>query len=166
MRAGIAFGSNLGDRLLMLRQARTCVKASQLLAPPYLVSGIYLTSPVDCPEGSEPFLNGVMEAELTGDPAALLRELRGVEQALGRSARAKGNAPRCIDLDLLYAGDCEMSTGELVLPHPGISGRRFVLAPLTEIRPGLVLPGQTETVAQLLKNLPDKDSAEILDAKW
>jgi 2-amino-4-hydroxy-6-hydroxymethyldihydropteridine diphosphokinase len=169
MRAGIAFGSNLGDRLLMLRQARTCVVASQWLAPPFLMSGVYLTSPVDCPEGSEPFLNAVLEGELTGEPVALLRELRLLENALGRPVGAKRNAPRCIDLDLLYAGDCEMRTEELVLPHPGISGRRFVLAPLAEIRPGLLLPGEWETVSQLLKRLDDGDSeesAELLDAKW
>jgi 2-amino-4-hydroxy-6-hydroxymethyldihydropteridine diphosphokinase len=107
MRAGIAFGSNMGDRLLMLRQARACLVASPLLAPPFLASSIYLTSPVDCPPGSEPFLNAVLEAELTGDPLALLRDLRGLEKALGRPEKTKRNTPRCIDLDLLYVGDCE-----------------------------------------------------------
>ena len=166
MRAGIAFGSNLGDRLLFLRQARTCVLASQYLAPPILASGIYLTSPVDCPEGSEPFLNAVFEAELTGDPLALLRDLRGIENALGRPAGTARNAPRGIDLDLLYAGDLQIGTDELVLPHPGIATRRFVLEPLAEIRPGLVLPGQSVSVLQLLKKLPEGDSAELVDAKW
>jgi 2-amino-4-hydroxy-6-hydroxymethyldihydropteridine diphosphokinase len=166
MRVGIAFGSNLGDRLLLLRQARACVVASALLAPPFLASSIYLTSPVDCPPGSEPFLNAVLEAELTGEPIALLRDLRALEHGLGRPAGRGRNAPRLIDLDLLYAGDCEMRTGELILPHPRIAARRFVLAPLAEIRPGLILPGQTETVSQLLKKLPAGDSAEPLDARW
>jgi 2-amino-4-hydroxy-6-hydroxymethyldihydropteridine diphosphokinase len=166
MRAGIAFGSNLGDRLLLLRQARACMTASSLLAPPVRVSSVYLTSPVDCPPGSESFLNGVMEAELTGEPLELLREMRRLEQSLGRPARAKRNAPRMIDLDLLYAGDSELRTKELILPHPRIGERRFVLAPLSEIRPGLVLPGHTETVSQLLKKLPAGDTAEMLEAKW
>jgi 2-amino-4-hydroxy-6-hydroxymethyldihydropteridine diphosphokinase len=166
MRAGIAFGSNLGDRLLLLRQARACVTASALLSPPILPSSIYLTSPVDCPPDSDGFLNAVLEGELTGDPVALLRELRALEEGLGRPARRERNEPRAIDLDLLYAGDCEIRTDELVLPHPGISRRRFVLAPLAEIRPGLILPGQTETVSQLLKKLPAGDSAEALDEKW
>jgi 2-amino-4-hydroxy-6-hydroxymethyldihydropteridine diphosphokinase len=166
MRAGIAFGSNMGDRLLMLRQARSCLVASPLLGPPFLVSSVYLTSPVDCPPGSEPFLNAVLEAELTGDPLALFRTMRGLERALGRPEKSKRNAPRCIDMDLLYAGDCEMRTDELVLPHPGISARGFVLAPLAEIRPGLVLPGQTGTVSQLLKKLPPGDTVEMVDAKW
>jgi 2-amino-4-hydroxy-6-hydroxymethyldihydropteridine diphosphokinase len=143
MRAGIAFGSNLGDSLLLLRQARACILASPLLAPPVLISSVYLTSPVECPPGSDPFLNAVMEAELTGDPAALLRDLRALELALGRPARSGRNAPRVIDLDFLYAGDCEIRADDLILPHPRIARRRFVLAPLAEIRPGLILPGQT-----------------------
>ncbi|MGA3171226.1 MAG: 2-amino-4-hydroxy-6-hydroxymethyldihydropteridine diphosphokinase [Chthoniobacteraceae bacterium] len=166
MRAGIAFGSNLGDRLEILRRARACLLASPLLAPPILLSGIYLTSPVDCPAGSEPFLNSVLEAELTGDPVALLRDLRACERGLGRPARSPRNAPRVIDLDLLYAGDWNIKTDDLVLPHPQIAGRRFVLAPLAEIRPELILPGQSETVAQLLAKLPAGNSAELLDAKW
>jgi len=166
MRAGIAFGSNLGDRLLILRQARACLVASALLAPPILASSVYLTSPVDCPAGSDSFLNAVIEAELTGKPVALLRELRALERSLGRPARTKRNAPRPIDLDLLYVGNCECRAGGLVLPHPRISERRFVLAPLAEIRPGLILPGMSENIAQLLGKLPPGDSAEPLEATW
>ena len=166
MRAGIAFGSNLGESLQLLSQARACVLASQLLAPPVLISSIYLTSPVDCPPGSPTFLNAVLEAELTGDPTALLRDLRACEEGLGRPALSRRNAPRLIDLDLLYAGDCEISIDGLVLPHPRIGERRFVLAPLAEIRPGLILPGRTETIAQLLRNLPPGDAVEPLDARW
>jgi len=166
MRAGIAFGSNLGDRLLNLRQARACVMASPLIAGPIKVSRVYLTSPVDCPEGAEPFLNAAMEGELTGEPAALLRELRLLEEGLGRSRRAAKNLPRTIDLDLLYADDCVMKEEGLILPHPRISERRFVLAPLADLRPGLILPGQTLTVSQLLKKLKGTDTAEPLDATW
>jgi 2-amino-4-hydroxy-6-hydroxymethyldihydropteridine diphosphokinase len=122
--------------------------------------------PVDCPEGAEPFLNAVIEAELTGDAAALMRDLRTLEEGLGRPARSRRNAPRTIDLDLLYVDDRVMTIDGLTLPHPRIAQRRFVLAPLADIRPGLVLPGQTETVAQLLEKLPAGDTAEPLDAKW
>jgi 2-amino-4-hydroxy-6-hydroxymethyldihydropteridine diphosphokinase len=166
MRAGIAFGSNLGDSLQTLRQARAILLASPLLAPPILMSSIYLTSPVDCPPDSAPFLNAVLEAELTGDPLALMHDLRACEQGLGRPRRTLRNAPRTIDLDLLYAGDCELRADGLILPHPRIAARRFVLAPLAEIRPGLILPGQTETVAKLLGSLPSGDAAEPLDATW
>jgi 2-amino-4-hydroxy-6-hydroxymethyldihydropteridine diphosphokinase len=166
MRAGIAFGSNLGDRLQLLRHARACLVASHLLAPPLLTSRVYLTSPVDCPEGSEPFLNAVMEAELTGEPDGLLRDLRTLEAGLGRPARSQRNAPRSIDLDLLYVDDRQVQSGGLILPHPRITARRFVLTPLADIRPGMILPGQTETVAQLLRKLPPGETVEPLDATW
>jgi 2-amino-4-hydroxy-6-hydroxymethyldihydropteridine diphosphokinase len=166
MRAGIAFGSNVGNRLESLRRARISLLASPLLAPPILASSVYLTSPVDCPPGSEPFLNAVLEAELTGEPTALLRDLRACEEGFGRPARSGRNAPRTIDLDLLYAGDLELQTDGLILPHPRIGQRRFVLAPLAEIRPGLILPGDTETVARLLEKLPPGDTVEPLDAPW
>jgi 2-amino-4-hydroxy-6-hydroxymethyldihydropteridine diphosphokinase len=151
---------------MALRQARTRVVASAFLGPPLLASSIYLTSPVGCPPGSDSFLNAVLEAELNGDPAVFLRDLRALELGLGRPAHSKRNEPRTIDLDLLYAGDCEIRSDELILPHPRITRRRFVLAPLAEIRPGLILPGQSETVSELLKKLPAGDSVEALDATW
>jgi len=166
VRAGIAFGSNLGDRRRLLSQARACLLASPLLAPPILTSSLYLSSPVDCPPGSDSFLNAVLEAELTGEPAGLLEEMRACERGLGRTRTTARNAPRAIDLDLLYAGDCQIRTADLILPHPRLGGRRFVLAPLAEIRPGLILPGQARTVAQLLAGLPPGDSAEPLDTEW
>ncbi len=166
MRAAIAFGSNMGDRLQLLRHARACLVASHMLAPPLLMSRVYLTSPVDCPEGCEPFLNAVMEAELTGDAEGLMRDLHTLEEGLGRPARSRRNTPRTIDLDLLYVDDCVMNTKGLILPHPRLAERRFVLAPLADIRPGMILPGQTETVAQLLRKLRGNDTAEPLDATW
>jgi 2-amino-4-hydroxy-6-hydroxymethyldihydropteridine diphosphokinase len=168
MRAAIAFGSNLGDRLRMLRHARACLLASPLLAPPILASRIYLTSPVNCPPGSDSFLNAVLEAELTGAPADLLRDMRATEQALGRDRTGPNppNAPRNIDLDLLYAGQCQFATGHLILPHPRLAQRRFVLAPLAEIRPTLILPGQSRPVAELLDALPPGDLAEPIPEPW
>ena len=167
MRAGIAFGSNLGDRLRLLRQARACLLASPLITPPILTSRIYLTTPVDCPPGSESFYNAVMEAELTGAPEDLLRAMATCEQSLGRAGeRAGRNAPRSIDLDMLYAGDCVRETAGLILPHPRVAQRRFVLAPLADIRPDLVLPGQKKCVSELLDALPPGDLAEPIAEPW
>ena len=166
MRAGIAFGSNMGDRLQNLRQARACLMASALIAQPALKSSIYLTSPVDCPPSSDAFLNAVLEVDLTGTPEALLRDLRTCEEGLGRGPRTQRNGPRTIDLDLLYAGDCVLETGNLIVPHPRIAQRRFVLEPLAEIRPELVLPGQKLSVEQLLAQLPPGDSVERIDSTW
>ena len=150
----------------MLQLARTCVLASIHVSPPVLSSRLYATSPVDCPPGSEPFLNAVIEVGLVGEPEDLLRDLRHCEQALGRPSRALRHAPRGIDLDLLYAGDRQIETANLQLPHPRLAGRRFVLAPLSEINAGLVLPGQKRTVAELLSHLPPGETAEALDLPW
>jgi 2-amino-4-hydroxy-6-hydroxymethyldihydropteridine diphosphokinase len=67
---------------------------------------------------------------------------------------------------LLYAGECELRSDGLILPHPRMTARRFVLAPLADIRPGLMLPGQTETIRQLLAKLPPGDSAVPVQAEW
>ena len=166
MRAGIAFGSNLGESLQTLREARAMVEAIPLLGQPFVASSIYLTSPVGCPPGSAPFLNAVLEVELAGEPETLLRSLIACEQRLGRAARGERNEARIIDLDLLYAGDREIHLERITVPHPRIAVRRFVLAPLAEIRPDLVLPGQSESVSQLLAKLGGADSAETLDASW
>ncbi len=155
----------MGESLELMRKARALVLASPLLGPPFLASSVYLTSPVGCPPESAPFLNAVIEAELTGEPAGLLRELLVCEEGLGR-VRGERNGPRTIDLDLLYAGGMEVAREGLRLPHPRIGERRFVLAPLAEIRGGLVLPGQRRTVAQLLAELPEGETAERLEATW
>ena len=114
------------------------------------VSPFYETEPVDCPPGSGAFLNGVAIMEWQGGPHELLERLREIECALGRPAQREWHAPRPLDLDILYAGEAVMDTPDLILPHPRIAQRRFVLEPLADVRPGLVLPGQTRTVAELL----------------
>ncbi len=94
-----------------------------------------------------------MEIGYAGEPRELLAELREIERALGRPATHARNTARTLDLDLLYFGDAVIATAELELPHPRVTGRRFVLEPLAEIRPDLILPGQSENVADLLVKL-------------
>jgi 2-amino-4-hydroxy-6-hydroxymethyldihydropteridine diphosphokinase len=154
MRAGIALGSNLGERLRTLRRARAEIERLPTIKPPILASSIYETAPVDCEPGASPFLNAVMEVGYAGDPGDLLKWLREIEAALGRAPAHAKNTSRTLDLDLLYFGDLMIATAELQLPHPRMHERRFVLEPLNEIRPELVLPHQTETVANLLAHLP------------
>lgn len=155
MRAGIALGSNLGDRAANLRLAQEAIDAlpgvTVALGPPAPIE----TAPVDCPPGAPAFLNTVLEVETSLPPAELLARLREIEQSLGRPLQRLPNASRPIDLDLLYAGDLVLDTPELTLPHPRIAGRRFVLAPLAALRPHLILPGQQKTVAELLSSLED-----------
>ncbi|MEI8038494.1 MAG: 2-amino-4-hydroxy-6-hydroxymethyldihydropteridine diphosphokinase [Verrucomicrobiota bacterium] len=153
-RAGIALGSNLGDRLAHLRAACAGLRASASPGEPVLLAAIYQTEPRLCPAGSPDFLNTVIEIGFAGTPLELLLVTRALEAKLGRIRGSGPNAPRVIDLDLLYLDDAQCQTDALLLPHPRLSQRRFVLQPLAEIRPDLVLPGQALTVAELLAALP------------
>ncbi len=154
MRFGIALGSNLGDRAENLR-----LGIERLLArvPDVVVSAsapVYETEPVDCAPGTQAFLNTVIELEAPCSPQELHQHLKAVESALGRPEQRERNSPRTLDLDLLYADDVVSDDPVLILPHPRLHLRRFVLQPLADIRPDLVLPRQTLTVAELLAQLP------------
>lgn len=152
VRAGIALGSNLGDRAGHLAAALEGLRG--IAAPGWVkVAPVYRTEPRFCPPGSPDFLNTVVEIGWVGSAACLLERTRALEAALGRVRGATRNAPRTIDIDLLYVGDEMVETDELVLPHPRIGERRFVLQPLADIRPGLVLPGGSATVGELLDAL-------------
>ena len=160
MRAGIAFGSNLGDRLANLKAARAQLCDLSGVEAPLLASAVYETDPVDCEA------NAVMEIGYAEEANELLRALRRIEAAHGRAPAHARNASRTLDLDLLYFGDVALSTPELELPHPRMPTRRFVLEPLVEIRPGLVLPGQQENVAAMLERLPDRSSLVLVASEW
>jgi 2-amino-4-hydroxy-6-hydroxymethyldihydropteridine diphosphokinase len=153
MRTAVALGSNLGDRLRNLRAARSAILALPNVNPTVLSSAIYETEPVGCESGARKFLNAVVEFDYEGDPASLLEQLIQIEEALGRRRDHSKNVSRTIDIDLLYCGDRNIEDEGLQLPHPRMHLRRFVLQPLADIRPDLVLPGQTKTVAKLLTEL-------------
>jgi 2-amino-4-hydroxy-6-hydroxymethyldihydropteridine diphosphokinase len=153
MRAGIALGSNIGDRLANLRAAYG--EVVDLSSDPTRIrcSPIYETSPVDSPAGVASYLNAVMEIEYEKPAIALLDSLLKIERRLGRPSKRPRNAPRIIDLDLLYAGNLTLNSPEIVIPHPRISHRRFVLEPLADIASELVLPGHTVSIRDLLMRL-------------
>jgi 2-amino-4-hydroxy-6-hydroxymethyldihydropteridine diphosphokinase len=109
---------------------------------------------VDCPPGSPPFFNAAAEIEWNQDIILLLEKLQKFELDHGRPVIRPLNAPRPIDLDILYHGNHVYNEPRLTLPHPRMLTRRFVLQPLAEIRPDLLLPGQSRTIAQLLHDLP------------
>lgn len=142
MRAGIALGSNLGERSAILKEA---IGHLALLHRKghgeFLASSLHETLPVDCPPGSPPFLNGAVELETSLQPLELLHHLQNLEAAFGRPQAREYHAPRTLDLDLLYCDEMTLSHPELELPHPRILDRPFVLIPLVEIRPNLRLPG-------------------------
>ena len=107
-------------------------------------------------------MNAVVELETSGDPHALLARLRALERAAGRPDTRAKNSPRVLDLDLLLFGAAVVKSAELTVPHPGLYRRRFVLAPLAELAPSLVPPGETRSVAALLRDLDDPLRVEKL----
>ena len=152
--AFIALGSNLGDSRRILLDA--LARLQDFSTEPILKSSLWQTTPVDCPPGSPKFLNAVAALVPPSDemPASLLKKLRDLENEFGRSPKKVLNEPRPLDLDLIAFGDERCDSPELTLPHPRAHLRRFVLQPLSEIAPALILPGQGKTVAELLALLP------------
>lgn len=166
MRTAVALGSNLGDRLENLQAARRQIIGLADVQPPILSSGIYETEPVDCEPGALKFLNAVVEFDYEGDPIHLLEQLVRIEEGLGRKRDHRKNVSRTIDIDLLYCGDRGIDNERLQLPHPRMHLRKFVLQPLADIRPDLILPNQTRTVADLLAELGDCGSVVRLASDW
>ncbi len=161
MRTGIALGSNLGDRLANLRAGRDAILRLAGISPPAKYSGIYETEPVGSGPESGAYLNAVIEVEFDGQPIALLDGLQAIEAAMGRPSKRPRNAPRTLDLDILYVGNLSLANDEIVIPHPRLHQRRFVLQPLHDIRPELLLPGQMRTVAELYTALTDPAAVEL-----
>lgn len=140
--AYIGLGSNLGDREAFLRQALERLR-------PRRVSRIVETEPwgrADQPR----FLNAVAEIETSLDPQALLEHLQALEREFGR-VRTKRWGPRTLDLDLLLYEDRQIRSETLVVPHPLLARRRFVLEGLAELCPDRRVPGWGKTVRELLE---------------
>ena len=152
MRTAVALGSNIGDRLENLRAARKAVFDLINVKAPALSSAVYETEPIGCEPGAGKFLNAVVEFEYADDPARLLEQLIQIEEELGRKPDHPKNVSRTIDIDLLYCGDQRINEERLQLPHPRLHLREFVLQPLADIRPDLILPGQKKTISELLED--------------
>ena len=166
LRCGIALGSNIGDRMAHLRNARAAIERLHTGPEVPLVSAVYETEPVDCEPNAGAYLNAVMEIEFAEPPTALLGALQQIENALGRPSPRARNAPRTIDLDLLYADCLTLANDKIVLPHPRLRSRRFVLQPLADIRPNLILPGCGEPISALLSKLPERPSVTRIFPAW
>ena len=155
VRAFIAVGSNLGDRHKNLVQAKVLLE--KILAIKILRSSpIYETEPVGGPPQGK-YLNAVWEIETTLVPQALLEKLLAVEAELGR-VRREANAPRTLDLDILFYGDQIIDWPGLTIPHPRLHDRTFVLEPLADIAPDVVHPKLMKTVRVLLEELLERNS--------
>jgi 2-amino-4-hydroxy-6-hydroxymethyldihydropteridine diphosphokinase len=164
VRTAIALGSNLGDRLATLRAAQKAVSELPGVTGPILSSAIYETEPIRCEAGAGQFLNAVIEFQYEGDLLELLKRVREIENELGRPADHPRYVSRKIDIDLLYAGDRTFETPELQLPHPRVQERRFVLQPLADIQPDLILPGHTWKIRELLAQV--SDSGKVTRTGW
>ena len=160
-RAFLGLGSNLGDRRAHLRRA--VASLPDLVA----VSSLYETEPVGCPPNSPRFSNTVIEIEFEGAPRTLLKKIQAYEDAHGRNRDMPKNAARTIDIDILYFGEKEVLEKDLVIPHPRVAERRFVLLPLSTIRPDMIVKGTGKTVRMLLRELPEREGhVKFVQQDW
>ena len=156
-KAYVSIGSNLGDRAgNLLLAVRGMMEASLCITR---LSSVYETEPVS--EIKQPsFLNMVAEVgNPLPTPEQVMARLLRIEFVLGRTREAK-DGPRTIDLDLLLYGDIEKNTQFLILPHPRLHQRRFVLEPLAEIAPHLLHPIFKSTAVELLKSSEDSSAVK------
>lgn len=137
MRAFLGLGSNLGDRRAEL------LRAVQGLPDVAAVSSLYETEPVGGPPGQGPFLNVVVELDTGLGPRALLEVARRLESEAERRRDVRWG-PRTLDVDVLLVGEMVVDDGDLVVPHPRMWERRFVVDPLAELAPEVVPPGARE----------------------
>jgi 2-amino-4-hydroxy-6-hydroxymethyldihydropteridine diphosphokinase len=150
----VALGSNLGDSRRNVLRAMERLR--ELSEHPLLKSSLWQTAPEDCPAGSPAFVNAVVAfvPRRGATPESVLATLQEIEKEFGRKPKKVLNEPRPLDLDLIAFGKKTRAGKELTLPHPRTHQRRFVLQPLSEIAPDLILPARKETVLQLLGELP------------
>ncbi|HPI73176.1 MAG TPA: 2-amino-4-hydroxy-6-hydroxymethyldihydropteridine diphosphokinase [bacterium] len=158
---GIAYlsvGSNLGDRLYFLCAAvRRLTDAAEIHVG--ALSSVYETEPVGKADQAD-FLNAVVQVQTPLPPRRLLDHLLQLERQLGRQRNERWG-PRTIDLDLLAMANAVSNDPDLLLPHPRLISRRFVLQPFAEIAPEWVLPGGEKTIAELLSVCPDPHRVDL-----
>jgi 2-amino-4-hydroxy-6-hydroxymethyldihydropteridine diphosphokinase len=139
--AHLGLGSNVGDRREHLRAAVAALGERGVEVD--AVSSLYETEPVGEVLDQPDFLNAVARVRTGLDPEGLLDVCKAIEAERGRSSGGPRHGPRPLDVDLLLIGDLELETARLTLPHPEVATRRFVLEPLLELDPGLLLPDGT-----------------------
>lgn len=149
----VALGSNMGDRLEQIHRAADLLQGKPGIFEAVL-SPVYETDPVGGPAGQGRYLNAVVRARTTLTPRGLLDRLLEIENALGRKRTVK-NAPRTIDLDLLFYSDWILEEPGLKVPHPRLHERGFVLRPLTDLDPEWMHPQLKKNARQLLRQLDE-----------
>jgi 2-amino-4-hydroxy-6-hydroxymethyldihydropteridine diphosphokinase len=156
--AYIGIGSNVGDKKANCQRAIELLQeADKVLA----VSSLYYTEPVGYQE-QEDFINAVVALETERSPAGLLAQCLALEEQLGRKRTLRWG-PRTIDLDILLYGEQVVNLPDLVIPHPQMAARKFVLVPLVEIAPDALHPVLKKTASQILQEL--KDTATVMKCR-
>jgi len=164
MRYYLGLGSNLGDSKAYLREALTLIE-KQGLGKVIAKSSLYRTEPMGNPN-QDWYWNAVVLVESEQGPQEMMKGLLAIEEKLGRKRAQKGkNLPRTIDLDILLADDMIIKGDELIIPHPRMEGRRFVLEPLSELDSNLVHPLLKKTIGELLSELKDSGVVEKVNEK-
>jgi 2-amino-4-hydroxy-6-hydroxymethyldihydropteridine diphosphokinase len=159
----LGLGSNVGDRETHLRAAISMLRQRGVEVE--AVSSLYETEPVGEVLDQPDFLNAAIRVRTELEPESLLALCKEIEQERGRTLDAPRHSPRPLDVDLLLLGDVQLSTERLTLPHPEVTSRRFVLAPLLELDPNLTLPDGTRLADALAALGPDQraEQAGTLD---
>jgi 2-amino-4-hydroxy-6-hydroxymethyldihydropteridine diphosphokinase len=159
--AAISLGSNLGDRFANVHagvDGLRRVAGVRVISVSRLISTLPVRVHRDVDPGGE-YVNGAVLIQTTLSPHALLQELHAIERAAGRDRAKQPHAgPRVLDLDLLVCGRHIVDTDAVRVPHPGLASRAFVLEPLAEIAPDLVVPGINATIAELWARLIASDA--------
>lgn len=157
--AYIGFGSNLGDSLSMLEAVKKEINASKDFVLKR-TSPIYRTQPIDVPDQQDDYINAVFEIETSREPEDILNQLAAIEDRHGRIRGKIRNSARTLDLDLLLVGKHSVQSEILTLPHPRIHQRAFVLLPLYDLSPDLLVPGQGR-VEKLLEKVRDQEMQRL-----
>ena len=167
MEVGLSLGSNMGDRLAHFKNAKAII-----LDSPGIVladqSPVYETEPVDVPLELRAlnFLNAILIVKTLIPLSQLMRTFQFMEQKIGRVPNTAINSPRPMDIDIIYADGLQVQEQYIVIPHPHWQERRFVVQPLCDVRPDLVIPGQAGTVTDVLAGMSDPHKVTLFAKKW
>jgi 2-amino-4-hydroxy-6-hydroxymethyldihydropteridine diphosphokinase len=149
MSAWIGLGGNHQESASLMRRAVSSLEKHNEISV-LRISGMYQSAPWGVAAQAD-FINAVAELNTSLQPDELLRAMQEIENRLGRERSGPRWGPRCIDLDLLTYQDLMMNTGPLLLPHPRMHLRAFVLVPILELEPGFLIPGIGEARVELEK---------------
>ena len=157
----VGLGSNLGDSQRLVEGAVRALRAD----PDIFVESVspwYRTKPVGGPSDQNDYCNGVLVGETRLSAEGLLARLQQIEKRFGRNRRREErNGPRTLDLDLLFHGDSSIDEPGLVVPHPRMEERAFVLVPMADVAPEQRLPRSGKTVREVLESLDRSDVVPV-----